>query len=830
MRPELPTGTVTFLFTDIEGSTRLLHALGPDAYAEALTEHRRVLREAFARHGGVEVDTQGDAFFVAFPTTAGAAAAAREAGDALMSGRVRVRMGLHTGTPSRGPEGYVGVDVHRGARVAALAHGGQILASPTTAALVDGATMLDLGLHRLKDFEGVTRLYQLGTEAFPPLRTPGSVDLPTPATRFLGRELELFEAVSLVYERDPRVLTVLGPGGTGKTRFAIELSRLLAEDAEGGTVFVPLAPLREPGLVLTTIAERLGAEVAEVGAIAARIGDRRTHVLVDNVEHLLPQAASPLAELTAAAPALRLIATSREAPRIQGEVELDLPPLAEGEAVALFCERAQAVRPDLEESETVHELCARLDRLPLALELAAARTKLLSPAALLERLGSRLDLLKGTRDADERHMTLRATIAWSYDLLDENEQQLFSRMSVFRGGGTLQTVEVVCNADLDTLASLLDKSLVRRRTGALGEERFWMLETIKEFAAERLTESGDDGTIRRTHAERMLEIARSANLSEDDDEPFGLEVALAERNDLRSALDWAAENDPELGLELVVALETFWNASAPHEGLHRVADLLRRTVSPRPELRARALRVYGNTASIQRDHVGADARWAESLELFRKLGDERGVAGILHRLALTPMFAGDVDRARQIVDESQSLARGRFRPVECTNYWIYAELARADGRLDEAVEYARLSATTARELQWSWWESGRLDQLSRLALLRGEVDEAEREGHAALRLEREQENRRWSAYTLASLAQVAHARGELVRAGVLWGAAEQEAERLPESEGERAERGGSLLDETRPDFLAAVVRGRALDLWDAVAIALGEDEVAQTDP
>src|ERR687892_1136498 len=326
MRTDLPTGTVTFLFTDIEGSTRLLHALGPDAYSEALAEHRRVLREAFAAHGGVEVDTQGDAFFVAFPTAAGAAAAATAARDALSSGPISVRMGLHTGAPRVTGEGYVGIDVHRGARVAALAHGGQIVLSPATAALLDGRELHDLGLHRLKDLEGATRLSQLGPGEYPPLRTPGSVDLPTPATRFLGRERELFDAVSLVYERDPRVLTILGPGGTGKTRFAIELARLLAEDAEGGTVFVPLAPLRDPELVVPS---------PDVAAVAARIGDRRLHAVVDNVEHLLPDAARPLAELVAAAPAVRLVVTSREALRVQGEHELDLPPLADDEAVEL---------------------------------------------------------------------------------------------------------------------------------------------------------------------------------------------------------------------------------------------------------------------------------------------------------------------------------------------------------------------------------------------------------------------------------------------------------------------------------------------------------------
>ena len=326
-------------------------------------------------------------------------------------------MGLHTGTPTLTPEGYVGVDVHRGARVAALAHGGQVVLSPATAALLDGHELRDLGLHRLKDFDTAIRLSQLDSAEFPPLRTRGSVELPVPATRFIGREGELFDAISVVYDHDPRVLSILGAGGTGKTRFAIELGRLLADEAEGGTVFCALAPIREPAFVLSTIGERLGAPSGDVSAIASRVGEKRTHVVVDNIEHLLPDAARRLGELAQAIPAMRLFVTSREALRVTGEHELDLPPLVDDDAVALFLERAHAVGADIEATETVQRICERLDRLPLALELAAVRTKLLSPDALYARLGESLDLLKGTRDADERHATLRATIAWSYDLL-----------------------------------------------------------------------------------------------------------------------------------------------------------------------------------------------------------------------------------------------------------------------------------------------------------------------------------------------------------------------------------------------------------------------------
>jgi predicted ATPase/class 3 adenylate cyclase len=819
---ELPQGTVTLLFTDIEGSTRLLHELGPARYADALAEHRRIVREAAAAHGGVEIDTQGDAFFIAFPTPGGAAAAAEAAREGLAAGAIRVRMGLHTGTPTATEEGYVGEDVHRGARIAALAHGDQILVSPTTAALLGSEPLRDLGPHRLKDFEGVVRIHQLGEREFPPLRTPGSVELPTPATPFLGREQELFDAVSLVYERDPRVLTIVGPGGTGKTRFSIELARLLGDDADGGTVFVPLAALRDAEFVLPAVADRLGASSPEPAAIAARVGARRTHVVCDNLEHLLPDVARPLAELVAAVPALRLFATSREALRIQGEAELDLPPLVRDEAVALFCARAQAVRPDVTATDAVVQLCERLDGLPLALELAAARTKLLAPEALLDRLADRLDALKGTRDAEERHATLRATIAWSYDLLDEDEQALFASLGVFRGGCTLETTEVVCDADLDTLASLLDKSLLRRRTGRLGEERYWMLETIREFALERLLKSGREEDLRRRHAERMLRIARDAHLSAGDTEGH-IELALAERDDLRAALDWAETNDASFGLELAVELQNFWNVAGPQEGHERIQRLLDRAGDIPTELRARALRASGGAADLAGHDELAELLTLESLELYKQLGDEQGIAMLEHMLAVGAWRRQDWDRMRELTEHGLALARDRVPFLEITGYWLSGQLALNDGDVEGAVDLTRRSAEMAHAAGWAWWESGQRHELLMLALRSGDLDEAEREGLVALEMEREQENRLWALYTLAGLAQVALARGDLERAGLLWGAAEVEGERVPRWADERARRIGILIEEDRESVIGARERGRALDLWDAAAIACGDD-------
>ena len=824
MSRNLPSGTVTFLFTDIEGSTRLLHELGPEAYGDALAEHRRALRAAFAAHGGVEIDTQGDAFFVAFPTAAGAAAAAMTANAALAAGPVRVRMGLHTGVPTVTPEGYVGIDVHRGARVAALAHGDQVLVSPTAASLLPEVHLVDLGAHRLKDFDGATRLFQLGESAFPPLRTPGSVELPTPPTRFLGRERELYDAVSSWVEQAPRVLTIVGPGGTGKTRFAIELARLLADGADGATLFVPFAPVHDSSLVVQAIADRLGAPSPELSAIAAAVGERTTHLVIDNLEHLLPEAAKQVAGLVAASPSLRLLATSREPLRIQGEVEFELPPLTESEAITLFLERARAVRADAAETPAVGEICRSLDCLPLALELAAARTKLLAPEQLLERLTQRLDLLKGGRDADARHATLRATIAWSYDLLETDEQELFARLSVFAAGCTLESAEAVCGADLETLASLLDKSLLRRRTGRVGEVRFWMLETIREFASEWLEGSGQADGVRRLHVERMLAIAEAAGLSEDEPTALDIATGLAERDDLRAALDWTTRHDVELGLRLMIALENFWVASGPQEGMRRIGELLERAGSIPASLRATALRVHGGTADQAGERERAEQVWAESLELYRSLGDDRGMAGVQHRLAVSAWRREEWERVRQLTEDALDRSRGRFSEIEITGHWLLGQLRLAEGDLEGAAHLTRKSAEMSREIGWKWWESGQLHELLMLALRAGDVDEAMREGHAALRLEREQENRLWTVYTLAGLAQASLARGHVARAGLLWGAADSEASQLPSWEGERDRRAGELTQQALPEFVAAVERGRELELWAAVAIALDEDD------
>jgi len=621
MRADLPTGTVTFLFTDVEGSTHLLHELGPQTYADALAEHRRILREAVAAHGGVEVDTQGDAFFFAFPTALGAVGAASALVEALAAGRIRVRSGLHTGTPLLTQEGYVGDDVHLAARIAASGHGGQVILSGATAALVEGQ-LTDLGEHRFKDIAEAVPIFQLGNGEFPPLHTISNTNLPRPASSFVGREAELGDVVARI-QSGGRLVTLTGPGGTGKTRLALEAATTLVPDYRAGVFWVGLAALRDPALVPESISQVLGAR----DGLAEHIGEREMLLLLDNLEQVVG-AARELSSLLHACPNLTLLVTSRELLRVQGEIEYPVPPLAMPEATTLFCERAQ-----LQPSNEIAELCARLDSLPLAVELAAARTKALSPAQILERLGQRLDLLTGGRDADPRQQTLRATIEWSYQLLTTKEQELFSRFALFAGGCTLAAAEEIIDADLDTLQSLVEKSLIR-----FSNERYWMLETIREYAAERLAASGQEQALRGRHAEWFLALATEA-------QPFverawlrgraGVPGAWLDRletelDNIRSAIEQLrVVGRTRDALRMAAALDEFWFMN---EHSREAAQLLLPLLDLNPEPtreRAKALLAWANSPIKTGDEASALAACEEALAIYRALDDSAGIANAL---------------------------------------------------------------------------------------------------------------------------------------------------------------------------------------------------------
>ncbi len=642
MRSDLPTGTVTFLFTDVEGSTSLLRELRAEAYADALAEHRLVVREACAAEGGVEVDTQGDAFFFAFPMAAGAVVAAHAITDALADGQIRLRIGLHTGTPLVTGEGYVGDDVHFAARVGASAHGGQVVLSQATRALVDGLSFTDLGEHRLKDIEGAVSIYQLGEKVFPPLKTISNTNLPRPASSFIGREREREDVVRELRD-GARLLTLTGPGGSGKTRLALEAAAEIVPAYKAGVFWVGLAALREPSLVTETIAQTLGAR----DGLAEHIAEREMLLLLDNLEQVI-EAAPDLSALVAACPNLALLVTSRELLRVQGEVEYSVPPLASSEAVSLFCERSR-----LEASAEIAELCSRLDDLPLAVELAAARTSALSPAQILERLSQRLDLLKGGRDAEARQQTLRATIEWSYALLADEEQRLFRALSVFRGGCTLDAAEEVCGIDVDTLQSFVEKSLLR-----FMRERYWMLETIREYTRERLDDGGGTAEYALRHARWYL-----ARLQANYPDRLGAGQAeiLAwyddEQDNLRAMLDRLSDAAPVEAARAAYMLHFFWRfRGAVAEEHERLRALLARDGLPHQSRAALLVRL--SDVDMHLGRVDASEVAAREALALAEPGTEPHCLA-LSELAFYSIHSGDAAEAvrlgRQAAEEAETL-------------------------------------------------------------------------------------------------------------------------------------------------------------------------------
>jgi predicted ATPase/class 3 adenylate cyclase len=669
MHSSQPSGTVTLVFTDIEGSTRLLEELGTEAHREALAEHRRVVREACARFSGYEVDYEGDAFFYAFASASDAVAAVSELMAGLESGPIRIRVGVHTGEPVLDPPKYVGMDVHRAARLMASAHGRQVVVSASTAALVmpsndqlQGWVLRDLGEHRFKDLGAAERVFQLGEGEFPPIRSLYRNNLPVPATPFLGRERELQEVVERLTDPAIRLLTLTGPGGTGKTRLALQAVAEASDGFPDGVWWVPLAPLRDPALVLSSVAQALqvqeepGRELAET--LAARLAGKRLLLLLDNIEHLLPNAGSAVAALRDLGGGVVAV-TSRERLQLQGEDVYPVPPLAAAEAVELFLARARSAGVELEPSLVVEELCARLDDLPLALELAAARTVVFSPEQLLERLGQRLDLLKGARDADPRQQTLRATVEWSYDLLDAEEQRVLRALSVFAGGCTYDAAEQVAGADDDTLQSLLDKSLVRRRDTDVGP-RYWMLETIREHAAGELRAAGEERPVRLVHAQfyvtLLLAIWRRVRMYETE----ALSVVREELANARSGLAFALD-EADAGL----AARYVWGLCIPWLTLGHNRE---------------AMRAVDRYLALDHEHASAAERfWGRggASEVLRFSGESER-AGVLKRELLEVLEAG-VDLALEGHEAGPMLA-----PLLTDLASIELEL----GRLDAAREFA----------------------------------------------------------------------------------------------------------------------------------------------
>ena len=814
--PQLPSGTVTFLFTDIEGSTKLLHELGPRRYAEALDQHRGVVRESCRRHEGVEVDTQGDAFFVAFPTAPGALEAAREAQEALA---IPVRMGIHTGTPLLSGAGYVGTDVHKAARIAAAGHGRQILVSSASAALLGSDGLRDLGEHRLKDLSAPERIYQLGDGDFPPLKTLYRTNLPIPATPFVGRARELAELEVFLGRDDVRLLTLLGPGGTGKTRLALQAAAAAADGYADGVFWVALAPLRDPGLVLDAASQALGAK----NGLADHVADKRLLLLLDNFEHLIA-ASGDLAALLGSCPNLSLVVTSRELLQLAAEQSYPVQPLDAQDGVRLFVARAKAVQPAFEPDEALPALCERLDNLPLALELAAARVRMLSPQQLHGRLAQRLDLLKGGRDADPRQQTLRATIEWSHDLLTDDEKALFARLAVFAGGCTLEAAEEVCAADLDVLQSLVDKSLLRQ-TG----DRFWMLETIREFAAEQFHAAAGSSAVRAAHAEFFALLAEQADphIQHGADQREWADRTATEYGNIRSAVDFGLAEAPEIALRIVGSIAFFVSLRGGFAEVRRwVDEALAAGADASPLWRGRAL-VCGASLAVWQGDADAATRYAdEAFAVASAAGDGFGIASALRTRGIAATTAGDRERARAIYEELAEVA------AEVGDSWNGAvalnnlgDLALYDGDWARVIELCARSSEIRRDLGNLWGAALCLTNVAMAQREAGLLDDAVRSLHQALEDSLASDARMVVLDCFEVAAALAADRKRPQEAATLLGAAAELREQLDTilSDYERG-----LVDrverETRAflgeaDFAQAFEQGRSLTLEDAAALA-----------
>jgi predicted ATPase/class 3 adenylate cyclase len=710
---ELPTGTVTFLFTDIEGSTRLLHDLG-DGYADVLAEHRRVLRSAFAEHGGVEVDTQGDAFFVAFARATDAVAAAADAQRALVSTPMRVRMGIHTGEPLRTAEGYAGMDVHRGARLAAAGHGGQVLLSQTARELVEDDlsseyALIDLGEHGLKDLTRPQRIFQLVAEGmdrhFPPLSTLASrpTNLPPQATPLIGRERELAEVAAVLGRTDVRVLTLTGPGGAGKTRIALHAAAALLDEFRHGAFFVDLALVRDPAHVVPAIAETLsvkeGAGRSLQEAVGEFIRERELLLVLDNFEHVI-EAAPDVIGLLLQASSVKTLIASRAPMRVAAEHEYPVPELADSEAAALFMERAQAIQPAFQDgnSALIAEICRRLDSLPLAIELAAARIKLLTPQALLERLDRRLPVLTGGgREVPDRQRTLRDTIAWSYELLDDADRRAFRRLAVFAGSCSLEAADEVCEAELDVLGSLVEKSLVRQEEG-----RLTMLETIREYASEQLDQSAEAGRIGERHAAYFLREAEKHGSGLFDRQKDTFAWWDKDRENVLAAMTWARDTGAEeLELRLLVAAATYLELRGIYTYEPRMESLLESLPEAPQAIRARGL-IYCATFSWRRGKTDSARVFAqEALELARACDSDDLIVHALIHLAIAAEVSGRHDLAKDYYEEAERHARDH----EIGSHWVHV----IDNNLGNTAlsrhDYAEARARFERSLA----EARRLD-------------------------------------------------------------------------------------------------------------------------
>ncbi len=824
--PELPTGTITLLFTDIQGSTHLVQQMG-DHYAALLEECRQMLRTAFGQWHGQEVDTQGDAFFVVFARASDAVCAAVDIQRALAAhswpqdATVRVRIGLHTGEPQRSAEGYIGLDVHHAARIMSAGHGGQILLSQATSALAeqalpDGVQVQDLGEHRLKDLRRPSRLFQLLVaglpSAFPPLKTLDSHpnNLPIEPTPFIGRGQEVATLCRLLARPEVRLLTLTGPGGVGKTRLALQVAAEVSDSYTDGVFVVPLAPLTDPQQVMEVIAQVLSIPDVSGPSLLSQLQralkSKQLLLALDNFEQVA-SAALMVAELVATCPSLKMLVTSRVALHVRAEHEFAVPPLSlpdlkrlpdllalvQYEAVALFIERAQAVKSDFQVTNAtapaVAAICTRLDGLPLAIELAAARAKYYSPQMLLARLEQGLSVLSGgARDLPARQQTLRAAIAWSYELLSPQERQLFRRLAVFVDGWDWQAAEQVCTAAgalagdiVEGLESLVDKSLLRQDGQDDGEPRWWMLQTLREFGLEVLTSAGEAEATRQAHAEYYLTLAEEAEptLLRESEQERGFARLEQEHENLRAALSFLLEQahrlagilqgqEPaERALRLCAALHTFWYMrSYILEGQAFLEQALAVRSGVKASEQAKALSDAADMAASIDDLERAETLGGEGLALYRELGDRSGIANCLSLLGSIARVRGQYRLAAARLEEAEALFRELGNsPKHSRNLNEWARVTTEQGRYEQAQALLEESIAIFQALG----EKVRVDwaillQARLLFMSQSDPEQAQRLAEQSLAHFEEQGIGWMRAFALDLLGQMHLVRGEWAQA------------------------------------------------------------------
>jgi len=818
----LPTGTVSFLFTDIEGSTELLQQVGDQTYRDVLEEHHRVLRAEFATRSGREINTQGDAFFVAFPEAHDAVSAATAAQRAIAShtwpsdARVRVRMGIHTGEPTLGPGGYVGLDVHRAARICSAGYGGQILLSERTHALLSGAlpddlTLRDLGEHRLKDLARPEHIFQVDIPGhpteYPPLKTLDVLTTNLPSlqlTSFIGREREMAEIRRLL--AGSRLVTLTGAGGSGKTRLALQVAADVLEEFPNGVWLVELTPLADPALVPQTVASVFGVREVPGRPVLDTLVDylraRELLLVLDNCEHLVEAAARLAGSLLRSCTKLRILATSREALGVAGEAAYGVPPLSHpdpragvsveqlmrSDAAHLFLERAALGNPRFVVTQAnapaIAQIVHRLDGIPLAIELAAARVKVLTADQIAKRLDDRFRLLTGgSRGGLPHHQTLQAAVAWSYDLLSGQERTLLCRLSVFSGGFSLEALEAVCagegigagetidpGAALDLLTRLVDKSLVA--TESLGHDvRYRMLETIRHYSRERLLESGETDAVRHRHLEWHLGMVEQAESAlQGRDQLIWLDRLELEHDNLRAALEWSGADSShvEAGLRLAGPLHRFWILRGYLREGRDWLEGLSRAHGATDLIRAKAAYAAGVLAFHQGDVSRAEALSVESLNLYRVLDDPLGTALSLTTLGTLVRNRGDYAQARALLDESLAISRrSGYTWALAEGLNVLGVTLRRQGDHAQATALFEESLELWRRLGDRWGLAVSLGHLGVVARHQGDYERARTLHEESLVLRRQLGDRQYIAAALNSLGVVAWQLGDYAQAAAM---------------------------------------------------------------